>query len=353
MTELMTQEQAIKLLADLENRTTSLKKLKGEYTQIADCKTFDQAIKLVEALTQEVVATEETAIEEPVNLREQVKTEVLHLLEENAKSTFKIAGLIGGVKEDFDKSDEFLAWCKAELGLAKASVYKYLKINKVFNGKKEFECVAMRVLSELSSYKHLDKIIDDAESLALEGKLDSKACLALIDAHEEKINPKPAPKPAEAPTPSTQPLTDIPEQVEEEDEDEDDIPFDVDSVILPTASKPVEQQKADSDETQEPSTSEIDALTKQIEALTQQLAEANKTIAEMSKTSKRDTKVASAPMLPQFKNACLYARLGLGQVESRDKKVVKKAYRELVSLGYGEGHEAFSSIKEAVESLTK
>ena len=58
-------------------------------------------------------------------------------------------------------------------------------------------------------------------------------------------------------------------------------------------------------------------------------------------------------MLPQFKSSCFYARLGLSAEEATKKTAVNKARRELVKLGYGEGHEAWALISEAVEELTK
>ncbi len=57
------------------------------------------------------------------------------------------------------------------------------------------------------------------------------------------------------------------------------------------------------------------------------------------------------PMLPQFKNACPYAVLGLGQVEATKLTVVKKAFRELIKCGYGKGHEAFELLTKAKDQL--
>lgn len=73
----------------------------------------------------------------------------------------------------------------------------------------------------------------------------------------------------------------------------------------------------------------------------------------MELTATRETKKASAPMLPQFKSKCMYARLGLSVEQSMSLAAVNKAKRELVRLGYGEGHDAWPLIHEAVEALGK
>ena len=95
----------------------------------------------------------------------------------------------------------------------------------------------------------------------------------------------------------------------------------------------------------------MSGLLAQIKALTEQLQAANDRIAFLS--SARESKKAAAPMLPQFKSSCFYARLGLSAEEATKKTAVNKARRELVKLGYGEGHEAWPLISEAVEELTK
>ena len=58
-------------------------------------------------------------------------------------------------------------------------------------------------------------------------------------------------------------------------------------------------------------------------------------------------------MLPQFTNACPYAVLGLGQVEAKQITKVKKAFRELIKCGYGQGHDAFELLTKAKDQLLK
>lgn len=91
-------------------------------------------------------------------------------------------------------------------------------------------------------------------------------------------------------------------------------------------------------------------ILEELKRLREDNAALNARILELTAT--RETKKASAPMLPQFKSKCLYARLGLSAEEAEKKTAVNKAKRDLVKLGYGDGHEAWSLIQEAVEGLT-
>lgn len=336
----------------VSNKEATLKELKVMFpTVIGEAKTFKEAKTMAEEFHAKTVG-EEMASNANENaytsLREQAAIEVPKMLEEKGKLTFAIASIIDELKGDFDNSNEFLAFCKDKLGLGKASVYNYLKLHGTFGSKPEFSKVATRVLNELSRYKNLKDIIDEAEVLALDGKLDTKAAMKLIDDNELKLNP-PATEQEDEP--------EIPEQ-STKNESETDLPDDTDlpwkesdeepetpsnTVVQPTVAPEKSNTLDKEDDTAE--------LHKQIERLLEQLETANKTIANMQATSNRDVKVASAPMLPQFSNACYYARLGLSQSESSDKSRVKKAFRELVKLGYGEGHEAFPRLKEAMESL--
>ena len=93
------------------------------------------------------------------------------------------------------------------------------------------------------------------------------------------------------------------------------------------------------------------SFTREIQELRGALEAANTLIKEMNaaKTQHNSSKVM--PMLPQFKNACPYAVLGLGQLEATKITVVKKAFREIIKCGYGAGHEAFELITKAKDLL--
>lgn len=318
----------------LETKTMTLKAAKAEFEVIADCKTIAQAVEVLTAEMNKPVLT----------LREQVKAEVLELLDLEISTTFKIGKLLSEVKPDFEKGADFLDWCKKELSLGKASVFNYLKIHNTFGDTEVFKNVSMRVLRTMAMFKEFELIEDKCAALAEAGKLDSKSLNEIIDSL----------KPAKAEPVKTEPdntvepekTTELPEDDYQEDED-DSVPFD-------TASTTVELPKATRDtssftEVSEPAkedNEQVQELMKLVQELREQLKEARE-------DSQRSQKVASAPMLPQFKNPCLYARLGLSQSESGDKKRVKSAYRELVKLGYGEGHTAHDAIKEAFTELSK
>lgn len=352
MKTIQTSTQALEVITSIMAREHSLKEYKAEWLALAECRTFAQAEEVIANLRTQLIdeeeaeeVLEEAKVEPLITLRDQVKAEVLELLEERGSATFKIATLIGEVKEDFDNSSSMLLWAKEELGLAKAQVYKYLKIASTFCGEVAYTNVAMRVLSSLASYKHFEHIEDQCLNLAEEGKLDTKAANALMDEYNASLAPTPKEpvKPVEPATTSTTSLPSSIPTLDEEDNDGDEGP-----TVAPVN---VDLPKIDS--TDEAHGDDYANLCKSFDALTLQLDQANKRIAELTQVSARETKVHAAPKLPQFNNACLYARLGLGQVESKSKKAIKTAYRELVKLGYGEGHECHESIQHAFTELSK
>ncbi|AQN31698.1 andolysin [Escherichia phage vB_EcoP_C] len=227
-----------------------------------------------------------------------------------------------------------------------------MSVARVFEGDERFKGVAMRVMLALVPFADENIIMEKAAELAAAGKLDTNAVNALIEPKKE-IKTETVQSKAEAVKPQEN-ATEAAESQEmqapqvvppaSEQEADESAPWEEES-------KPEAPKAAPLDNTANTENAAIAGLLAQIKALTEQLQAANDRIASLS--SARESKKAAAPMLPQFKSSCFYARLGLSAEEATKKTAVNKARRELVKLGYGEGHEAWPLISEAVEELTK
>ena len=284
-----------------------------------------------------------------VTVREAATAEIKKHLDNIGASYLRIGSCLNELKQDFDGQKEFLAYVEAEFGIKKSQCYNLMNVARTFDGDDRFQGVAMRVMLALIPYADENIIMEKAAELAVEGKLDTLAVNALINPSKpskpKTVQPQPeAVKPQENATkdaeqePQSVPPEAIPENGDETPWEEEEV-------------KPEAPKAAPLDNTANTENAAMAGLLAQIKALTEQLQAANDRIASLS--SARESKKAAAPMLPQFKSSCLYARLGISAEEAEDKKAVNKARRELVKLGYGEGHEAWALISEAVEELTK
>lgn len=283
-----------------------------------------------------------------VSVREAATAEIKAHLETIGASYLKVGSLLNELRGDFDNQREFLAYVEAEFGIKKAQCYNLMNVSRCFDGDERFKGVAMRVMLALIPFADDGAIMDKAAELAASGELDTKAVNALVSpskpvkaevsqsqAEVTKAVEKAAPVESEA-------LQTVPQETAPESDES--APWE-DAPATTEAAAP----KLDNAENTEKAA--MASLLAQIKTLTEQLTAANDRIAEL--TSARETKKSAAPMLPQFKSSCFYARLGLSAEEATKKTAVNKARRELVKLGYGEGHEAWTLISEAVEELTK
>ena len=283
-----------------------------------------------------------------VSVREAATAEIKAHLEAIGTSYLKVGSLLNELRGDFENQREFLAYVEAEFGIKKAQCYNLMNVARCFDGDDRFKGVAMRVMLALIPFADDGAIMDKAAELAANGELDTKAVNALVSpskpvkaeasqsqAETTKAAEKVAPAESEA-------LQTVPQEVAPESDES--APWEDEPVTIEAAAP-----KLDNAENTE--NAAMASLLAQIKTLTEQLTAANDRIAEL--TSARETKKSAAPMLPQFKSSCFYARLGLSAEEATKKAAVNKARRELVKLGYGEGHEAWALISEAVEELTK
>ena len=81
------------------------------------------------------------------------------------------------------------------------------------------------------------------------------------------------------------------------------------------------------------------------------LEAANSIIKELQTSNVVRSKASNAPTLPQFKSKCTYAVLGLSQEQAEKPAAIKKAFREIIKCGYGDGHEAFDLLTQAKDKL--
>lgn len=287
-----------------------------------------------------------------LSVREAATAEIKQHLDNIGTSYLRVGSCLNELRGDFEGQKEFLAYVESEFGIKKAQCYKLMSVARVFEGDERFKGVAMRVMLALVPFADENIIMEKAAELAAEGKLDTNAVNALIEPKKEPkaetVQPKAAPvKPQENATEAAESQeTQAPQAVPPVSEPEADA-----SAPWEEESKPEEPKAAPLDNTVNTENAAMAGLLAQIKALTEQLQAANDRIASL--TSARESKKAAAPMLPQFKSSCFYARLGLSAEEATKKTAVNKAKRELVKLGYGEGHEAWALIAEAVEELAK
>ncbi|AUV59323.1 hypothetical protein CrRp3_cds1 [Citrobacter phage vB_CroP_CrRp3] len=287
-----------------------------------------------------------------VSVREAATAEIKQHLDNIGTSYLRVGACLNELRGDFEGQKDFLAYVESEFGIKKAQCYKLMSVARVFEGDDRFKGVAMRVMLALVPFADENIIMEKAAELAADGKLDTNAVNALIE-------PKKEPK-AETVQSKAEPVKSQENTTEAVESQEAQAPQAVPPVSEPDAdesapwaeeSKPEATKAAPLDNTANTENAAIAGLLAQIKTLTEQLQAANDRIASLS--SARESKKAAAPMLPQFKSSCFYARLGLSAEEATKKTAVNKARRELVKLGYGEGHEAWPLISEAVEELTK
>lgn len=280
----------------------------------------------------------EDMVIEPV--RVAVARDIHALLETIGDSYIKVGELLSEARNDFDDQKSFLAWAESEFSIKKAQCYNLMNVARVFGEDKRFTGVSMRVMLALIPLADEAEVMEKAASLADAGTLTTAAVNELLGKPKAPIKlVQSEGKPA------------LPESGDESgwgaDENTGSAPF------LPEGA-PVAPDVPEVESSPNPSAGVQDAtiqgLLDQNKRLSAQLEEAMQRISELS--SPRESKKAAAPMLPQFKSKCLYARLGLSAEQSTSKSAINKARRELVKIGYGEGHEAWASISEAVEKLS-
>lgn len=303
-------------------------------------------------MTTATVETVEILDTTPV--RDQVAAEIITLLNDIGSNYIKVGALLAEGKEDFDNQRDFLEWADDTFGIKKAQCYNLMNISRVFATRKEFSGVAMRVLLMLLPFADDGELMDKAADMAAVGELDTAAANQLLG--------KPT-KGAVSPA-----LAAVKQAMAAQQESQEGDKLEVDSPVavaarkhqtytIPSLNSGDSGVPFDTEENPAPTVAPVmpdaiqEGLLSELKKLREDNAALNARILELTAT--RETKKASAPMLPQFKSKCMYARLGLSVEQSMSLSAVNKAKRELVKLGYGEGHDAWPLIQEAVEALGK
>lgn len=286
-------------------------------------------------------AAVDTTVEDMVivPVRESVAIEIHALLDSIGKSYLEVGKLLAEAREDFEDQKSFLAWAEAEFSIKKAQCYNLMNVARVFGEDNRFEGVSMRVMLALIPMADDAQVMDKAASIAAVGALDTNAVNELLG----------------KPSKTAKPANDTYAQVVESEEFDKAGEVERETGMSPAIAAPYAPDVPNVEATPNPVTvgvqdATMQALLDQNKRLSAQLEEAMQRIAELS--SPRESKKAVAPMLPQFKSKCLYARLGLSAEQATSKSAIGKARRELVKIGYGEGHDAWAAISEAVEKLS-
>lgn len=293
-------------------------------------------------------ATVENTVEilDTTPVREQVAVEINQLLDNVGASYMKIGGLLGEAREDFENQKEFLEWVDISFGIKKSQCYNMMNIHRNFSERSEFSSVAMRVMLMLVPFSDDGELMDRAAAMAKAGELDTVSCNTLLG------------KPAKGATsPAVQAVK---QAMSAQSQVTSQIPTpEAPELVYVAPELPGEEDENPWDDVK-PELAEVkpalpDAISAGILDELKRLREDNQALQSriLELTAVRESKKAAAPMLPQFKSKCMYARLGLSLEQSMSLAAVNKAKRDLVKLGYGEGHDAWVLIQEAVAALGK
>lgn len=290
-----------------------------------------------------VETTEDMVI---VPVRESVAVEIHALLENIGTSYLKIGALLNEARADFEVQKDFLSWAESEFSIKKAQCYNLMSVARCFEDNAEFTGVAMRVMLALVPHADSAEVMEKAAELAKAGELDTAAVNALIG------------KPAATKTNTVVAAIEQAQTAQAGAQVAESTQVEVGDNTAPFETSECKTQEdfnnamvrnlvghqaapADNDRTA--------ALLDTIKQLNSQIAEMQTLL--NARTSEREARKSAAPMLPQFKSKCMYARLGLSAEEASKKTAINKARRELVKFGYGEGHDAYPLIEEAVTAL--
>lgn len=262
---------------------------------------------------------------------EEIVLEITTKLDVIQKESICVGSLLIEAKEELQekggKYADFIDWCGVNFNIGKAQASKLMRVANFFKEDKRFVGVAMRVLYALACNATPDQL-DRAAVFADSGTLSS----AVV---EQLLNPK------------------APEQEKPEEPKEEEVKESNKAIEDALNNVPIKDNSYDVPFSTEdlPSTDKEGNLLLEVQELRGALAEANKLITELSNAKVKHNQSAKAPFLPQFKSACPYAVLGLGQLESKKITKVRSAFREIIKCGYGEGHEAFDLLVKAKDQL--
>lgn len=269
---------------------------------------------------------------------EEITLEINAKLDVIQQESVNVGLLLIEAKEEMTEKGgkyvEFLAYCSNEFNIGKSQVSKLMRVATVFADDKRFNGVAMRVLYALATDATPEQM-DKAAEFAENGSLNSAVVKQLLF---------PVAVVTQAPeAPAVSP--------EVEAEQQADIQAALDNVkTLEVKPEEFNIEGTEVSQRETMDTAEKDGYLTEITELRKLLAAQLEIVKELQTAKVTHNNAQVLPMLPQFKNACPYAVLGLGY---GDVKIthVKKAFRELIKCGYGKGHEAFEVLTTAKDAL--
>lgn len=273
--------------------------------------------------------------------RIQEITAAIKLKLDNIQSeTQEVGALLKEVLEEFKAQGKnqaaFLDYCKDEFAIGKAQAYKLIAIYETFGEDSRFKGVSMRVLYTLASIATKEQV-DRAAEFAATGSLTTSIVNELLNPTPIKQELEPKKEGEEVSEEAKQRLADI------------QAALDAQNTATEEALKlKAEEIKASDSASMQALQASLDSQSETIKQLTEELGKANAMIKELTAPSRAK---ASAPYLPQFNHTCPNVVLGLSEAEGQQVTKVKKAFRELIKCGYGEGHEAFSQLTAAKDAL--
>lgn len=259
---------------------------------------------------------------------DEIVSEISSKLDLIQKESICVGSLLIEAKEELQangkKYADFIEWCGLNFNIGKAQASKLMKVATVFKEDDRFKGVAMRVLYALATNATPDQM-DRAAEFAANGTLESSVV-------EQLLNPKPVNQKVEE-------QKELPSDEKEEELNKalaslpasDEVPFD-------TGTSEVVQEQDDS-------------LLVEVKELKEALKAANELISSLKNEKIKHNNKPKPPFLPQFNSSFKHAVLGLAEEESKKVTKVKKAYRELIKCGYGDGHEAFELLSSAKDVL--
>lgn len=273
--------------------------------------------------------------------RIQEITAAIKLKLDNIQSeTQEVGALLKEVLEEFKTQGknqaDFLDYCKGEFAIGKAQAYKLIAIFETFGEDSRFKGVSMRVLYTLASTATKEQV-DRAAEFAATGSLTTSIVNELLNPTPLKVDTPPTTEGGGVSEETQNRLADIQAALDAQNAEAEK------ALVLKT-----EQVKEADSASMQSLQASLDSQSETIKALTEELGKANQLIKELSAPSRAKI---SAPYLPQFNHACPNVVLGLSEAEGQQVTKVKKAFRELIKCGYGEGHEAFSQLTAAKDAL--
>lgn len=256
--------------------------------------------------------------------------------------TQEVGALLKEVLEEFKAQGKnqaaFLEYCKGEFAIGKAQAYKLIAIYETFGEDKRFKGVSMRVLYTLASVATKEQV-DRAAEFAESGSLTTSIVNELLN---------PTPIPPEVALTGNGAGGEVSEEAKKK-------LLDIQATLDAQALKDEERIKLETEKVKEGDNTalaslqaSLDEQSQTIKLLTEELSKANALVKELTAPSRAKT---SAPFLPQFNHESPFVVLGLSESESKQVTKVKKAFRDIIKCGYGEGHEAFTKLTAAKDAL--